>query len=632
MAFKYQGLATDESLRLLRVDRLDEADEMMMCTMLHVDRYNPPPGVSWIAMSYRWGDEKDLVTLEIREVLDLAYGMASDATHEAYYRAQAPRSALDMIASLYHSGHISGRWIWIDYICLNQQDLAEKSIQVGLMGSVYSLSAQTIVYTGPASASTSTAMEFLEVLDGVFEKLDRASGRNGTNGAAITCQDLLEATGTSSESPQWAALRDLLMRPWFGRLWVMQEAVLPRDVLFVWGQYSLSWAEMETLSSWDTRSNLFALLGNAKSKWTAISTLKKIALLRQNRDGAARGHKCGLSFALYACDAATSFDPRDRIFGLLGLLYGRDAAIDIKPDYSPENTPAAVFTDATSKWTMHNDSFDLVYGAGIGLPRDIEGLPSWVPDYTKSLPQYPAAHLRAGKGDFSSLALEPLKFQGSDFKVQAFLVDTIDSVLLYKTLGRPTEYTSIEEDHQVAWYLEQSIRHVSQAYPFPWAEDLAECFVRTLTCNSVVLSGVDGGAPSPAGYDRAFAQLGIVRKLGVLGGSLTPRPEQTSAAATTTTAQERQGFLTTVAGYMSDNTICIIPHGRFSLVPRRAEPGDVVAVCPGARLPFILRPSRRETAGGRQRFQMVGTGYVHDFNDGIHIAMSYGKLETLILH
>lgn len=530
-----------------------------------------------------------------------------------------------MVLSLYHSGHIADRWIWIDYICLNQQDLAEKNIQVGLMGSVYSLSAQTVVYTGAASATTSTAMGFLQVLKSVFEKLDRADGRGPPTGSVLTCEDLLEATGTSSESPQWAALRDLLVRPWFGRLWVMQEAVLPRDVLFVWGQYSLSWVEMEALASWDTRSNLFALLGNAEGKWTAISTLKKISLLRRNRNGAARGHKCGLSFALYACDAATSFDPRDRIFGLLGLLYGRGAAIDIQPDYSPENRAAAVFTDATLKWTVQNDSFDLVYGAGIGLPRDIQGLPSWVPDYTKSLPQYPGAHLRAGKGDFGSMALEPLQFHESEFKVQAFLVDTIQNVLPFKTLGRPSEYTSINEDSQVAWYLEQAIRHVSQAYPVPWSEDLAVSFVRALTCNSVVLSGVDGGAPSPAGYDRAFAQLGIVRKLGIFGSAAPPRPEQPA------TAQERQSFLTTVAGYMSDNTISTVPRGRVALVPRRAEPGDVVAVCPGARLPFILRPSRRETTGSR-RFQMVGTGYVHDYNDGIHLAMSCGKLETVILH
>ncbi|KAK7912282.1 hypothetical protein PG985_014763 [Apiospora marii] len=625
MPFKYQGLASDESVRLLRVDRLDGSDGSVLCTLLHVDRHDPPTGVSWIALSYRWGDEKDLVTLGLREVLGVASGVPSDAPNDAYARTQAPRSALDMILSLYHSGHIADKWIWIDYICLNQQDLVEKSVQVGLMGSVYSLSAQTIVYTGPASPSTPTAMDFLKMLKSIFEKLDQTDGRGPSNGSAITCQDLLEVTGTSSGSLEWAALRDLLMRPWFGRLWVMQEAVLPRDVLFIWGQYSLSWAELETLADWDTRSNLFALLGNAKGGWAAISTLKKINLLRRNRDGATRGHKCGLSFALYACDATTSFDPRDRIYGMLGLLYGRGAAIDIKPDYSPENTAAAVFTDATLKWTMQNDSFDLVYGAGIGLPRDVEGLPSWVPDYTKSLPQYPAAHLRAGKGDFRSLALEPLKFQGSDFEVQAFLIDTIDSVLPYKTLGRSSEYTNIEEDDQVAWYLEQAILHVSQVYPVPWPENLAARFVRTLTCNSVVLSGVDGGAPSPAGYDRAFAQLAIVRKLGVFDHPPPVRPGQTP------TAQERQSFLTTVAGYMSDNTICTVPRGRVALVPRRAEPGDVVAVCPGARLPFILRPSCRGTASS-QRFQMVGTGYVHDFNDGIHIAKSFGKLDSVILY
>ncbi|KAK8078984.1 hypothetical protein PG994_002791 [Apiospora phragmitis] len=574
MSFQYQELATNESLRLLRVDRLDKSKGTLMCTLLHIDRHDPPPGVSWIALSYRWGDEKDLVTLRLREVSDVASGIPPSALEDDYSSTQAPRSALDMTLSLYHSGHISDRWIWIDYICLNQQDQTEKGIQVGLMGSVYSLSAQTIVYTGPASYSTSTAMDFLKGLKAVFEGSPRGD-----------------------RNVEWKPEMGRLARPPDASM--VREAVLPHDVLFVWGQHSLPWAEMEALANWDTRSNLFALLGNATGTWTAISTLKKIMLLRQNRQGSARGYRCGLSFALYTCDAATSFDPRDRIFGLLGLLYGPEAAIDIKPDYSSKTTPAAVFTRATRKYTVQNDSFELVYSAGIGLLRDIEGLPSWVPDYTKSLRQFPGGHLCAGKGDLRSLDLEPLQFQASEFKVQAYLVDTISHVLPYKTLRRPSEYTSMEDDSQVAWYLEHAIRHVSQAYPVPWSEDLPACFVRTLTSNSVVLSGVDGGTPSPPAFDRAFAQLGIARKLGILG-SATPRPNQVA------TAKERQSFLTTVAGYMEDNTICTIPRGRMALVPRHAEPGDVVAVCPGARLPFILRPSRREAAGC-QRFQMVGT-------------------------
>jgi hypothetical protein len=83
----------------------------------------------------------------------------------------------------------------------------------------------------------------------------------------------------------------------------------------------------------------------------------------------------------------------------------------------------------------------------------------------------------------------------------------------------------IEEDNQVAWYLEHAIKHISQAHNLPWSDDLIECVVRTLTCNSVVLSGNDGGQSAPQEYVETFRRLDIVQRLGVIKPSTTKTPQ-----------------------------------------------------------------------------------------------------------
>jgi hypothetical protein len=47
---------------------------------------------------------------------------------------------------------------WIDAICINQASLPERSSQVAMMRSIYSTAFQTLIYLGPSTPLSSTAM------------------------------------------------------------------------------------------------------------------------------------------------------------------------------------------------------------------------------------------------------------------------------------------------------------------------------------------------------------------------------------------------------------------------------------------------------------------------------------------
>ncbi|KZL63601.1 heterokaryon incompatibility protein [Colletotrichum incanum] len=83
-------------------------------------------------------------------------------------------------------------------------------------------------------------------------------------------------------------------------------------------------------------------------------------------------------------------DPRDKIYGLLGLT---DDAVaqSVIPDYSWKNTPAKVFTEVAAQMVELGYAANLLHHAGID--QHVQGLPSWAPDWTMQSRSMMPVHL-----------------------------------------------------------------------------------------------------------------------------------------------------------------------------------------------------------------------------------------------
>lgn len=159
---------------------------------------------SYLALSYEWGpevpdDEMIAITIngfdfKIRPNLGAA------------------------LRSLYNHilGEPESRAIWIDAICLNQDDKAEKSVQLPEMGNIYSKAQAALGFLGPATNDSAAAMQ--QIKDSV------ASGTLPEAGGHI-----------------WGKIRELLQRKYFRRLWIWQESVLPTGLLLFSGDKSITW-------------------------------------------------------------------------------------------------------------------------------------------------------------------------------------------------------------------------------------------------------------------------------------------------------------------------------------------------------------------------------------------------------
>lgn len=83
-------------------------------------------------------------------------------------------------------------YVWVDAVCINQDDLEEKMTQIKLMGDIYSLAERTVIWLGPAGNGSDVAMDLVQNLE------DRD----------------VESPRFEELSDGWQAVRLLLQRPW----------------------------------------------------------------------------------------------------------------------------------------------------------------------------------------------------------------------------------------------------------------------------------------------------------------------------------------------------------------------------------------------------------------------------------
>ncbi|KAK3312636.1 heterokaryon incompatibility protein-domain-containing protein [Apodospora peruviana] len=132
------------------------------------------------------------------------------------------------------------RLLWIDQLCIDQENVHEKEDQVGRMRDIYRQATRAVVWLGEHDDDT-------DVLEDMYQKLDISPPVQSVSNPAITMlnYELLRAlVGLSPEGDNISSgpldvLERFLNRAWFRRAWVYQEAVVASRVEMIWGHLSL---------------------------------------------------------------------------------------------------------------------------------------------------------------------------------------------------------------------------------------------------------------------------------------------------------------------------------------------------------------------------------------------------------
>ncbi|KAH7322023.1 heterokaryon incompatibility protein-domain-containing protein, partial [Rhexocercosporidium sp. MPI-PUGE-AT-0058] len=206
--YKYRPLATDKAeIRLLRVTASQADSDVVDCNLIHVNLDNKfSPLSRFKALSYTWGEpqfdesiqvdgHKFPVTKNLKEAL-LSLRKDPDPNIDRPYHLAAP--------SVWY-------W-WIDAVCINQADIAERNSQVAVMRRIYHRAEGVQVWLGE-EADDSEATFKLAV------ELEKDPPRRGPG---VPAPPPLVATDDERRK-NWKALAAIFARSWWQRAWVRQE-------------------------------------------------------------------------------------------------------------------------------------------------------------------------------------------------------------------------------------------------------------------------------------------------------------------------------------------------------------------------------------------------------------------------
>ncbi|KAI1428623.1 heterokaryon incompatibility protein-domain-containing protein [Xylaria sp. FL1777] len=242
------------------------------------------------------------------------------------------------------------RYIWVDAIAINQYDKSERRHQVQRMQAIYRGAESVIFYLGPEAPSTGILMESLNILQRHISGCRWASDDERWKTVWEEIQNKLQLYhgATYFKDIQRRGLEELLERPWFRRVWILQEVANARKALVHSGTTSVHaqiFAMAPTLLEVDLDSHaaaVFALMPTYSGRTP-----------RKPRGG-------NLGSMLLDFSRSEASDPRDKIFALLGLCEDQQAGKRIIPDYTQTHQDVVC---ATVNYITHGKLF---------IPRDSE--------------------------------------------------------------------------------------------------------------------------------------------------------------------------------------------------------------------------------------------------------------------
>ncbi|KAM5354795.1 hypothetical protein ACJ41O_001441 [Fusarium nematophilum] len=517
--------------------------------------------------------------------------------------------------------------MWIDQICVNQDDDREKEQQIPLMGRIYTQAKDTVIWLGEGTAGSDAAMQLLDRINPClqFRLTEMKPGE-------------LERIGLPPpDSLLWEELWKFLSRPWFTRVWIIQETILP-----AWG--SLWVACGGNLVPWDIIDDCCNdLVTCGISRWLeasfgAIGTRDEDACQRALSLGEMRSdHLTSLNGSeifslLLKARNAQCYDPRDKVYGLLGVCSDEDRNA-VTVSYAKECTAADLYRDVTSRYIGEK-----ALRVGIAVcyaDHESPDLPSWVPDWRLPSRVIPlgsswAQGVYTAYGRLKGKVLHGVESrERGELCVQGLLVDSIAKV------GEPAADPELTfTDPAANKTLLDCVKFVSQLQRDPPNDTIFNAFWRTLVAGkngdgtlkcpptfaeifSLILDETTGGSPSLPGQTYSARQKRPKGKGRLELSNLTSRaPGETF-----------QQIRTAMKRALQNRRLGATSRGYLGLFPERAREGDVMYVLENCTVPFVMRSAERH--GGKLR--LVGECYVDGIMEGEAVEAEDVSLEKIVL-
>lgn len=208
----YKPLSTKDAIRLVVLDPTTDKTAPPTCRIIEQRTSATDP--DYAAVSYVWGNYELSQTLEIRCDGDVAYLRITPNVDILLRGLRWPDKP---------------RRLWIDVICLNQNDEMEKAQQIPSMGNIYRKAVVVEIWLGPENPMTATLLAFFQELS----RLPDVTKWKTQWEMAGRIVSLMIKFFYGSTFEALNAIYHFFQQPWFSHRWIIQEACLPAMLLFI---------------------------------------------------------------------------------------------------------------------------------------------------------------------------------------------------------------------------------------------------------------------------------------------------------------------------------------------------------------------------------------------------------------
>ena len=277
--------------------------------------------------------------------------------------------------------------LWVDKLCICQDDLHEKNSQLALMAEIYMRATQVQVWLGspmkPLVTEKTNAFHLMRDAESHFQHFCPSENLRKTDANGV----LFKAV--SLEFAVRTLLMDLANRQWFWRTWTFQELKLASCARVWFGSSTMTWTQFE-LGLQILRRVVY--LHELKEEPNP-DDVQIMTGFMEHCGAVSASTKTSLRTLLLLTSERRATDPRDKVYGLLAL-HGDPK---VKADYSL--SVVEVYTMAARYCLTEEKSSALLRVAGLhdetrGRPSMPE-LPSWVPDFSQLRPEVAEHVLRS---------------------------------------------------------------------------------------------------------------------------------------------------------------------------------------------------------------------------------------------
>ncbi|KAE9375132.1 HET-domain-containing protein [Stipitochalara longipes BDJ] len=384
--YEYLSITDSDGIRLIVLQPSPDKAVPVHCSIIHTTLCRAQEDIyeHYTALSYVWGDANDTASISVD-------GRFLQVTKNLECALRYLRDEKRVLR------------VWADGVCINQQDNGEKGKQVQQMGQLYEIAHHTVIFLGECDAATEAVL--IKMLDCYKNGVMYPSSDEGIK-----------------------ALKQILARPWFYRIWILQELIMSHDPKLQLGSIRFPWRTLSHLQALfpdkdarykgsDNFDPELCFPHPMKEKLGVISTSLTGAFEVVNQMNNAKcsfeksraesqynaeekpteppipprsnsyfGRKIAIKpkiedqllSVMEARRGCLASDSRDRVFAHLGLA----KYIGITPDY--EMTCQQLFKTFTECHISATNSLDIFsHIEDIELGKRMQGLPTWAPDWTR---------------------------------------------------------------------------------------------------------------------------------------------------------------------------------------------------------------------------------------------------------